>query len=41
MRNKISDLSSKAFFLHYRIAEGLPKPLQFQLMILIVVGEAD
>ena len=41
MRNKISSFKSKAFFLHCRTVEDLPKPLQLHLMILIVVREAD
>ena len=41
IKNRISSLNLRAIFWHCRTAEGLPKPLQFQLRILMVVKEAD
>ena len=40
IRNITSGLNSRAFFLLFRTVEGLPKHLQFQLIILMAVAEA-
>ena len=40
IRNITSGSNSRSFFWHFRIVEGLPKPLQLQLKILKAAGEA-